>query len=208
LIELKIIIQVKGKNQTKFVKVGFEVGGNLLNKLWKPQPNITKEIDRYVNEIFRNHFIIGIQIRSEYITDPIDTKTFLNCANEIEANLTLTNQNQNKSVKWFIASDIKHMLDRLANEYPDKIVLSNGSLGHIDLVSHENSYYRAILDVELLSKCDELVLTGGSTFGLVSAMKQLKMPYYINGRINMNKCVRMSMGDPPLTPKKLSVFRK
>ena len=38
-----------------------------------------------------------------------------------------------------------------------------------------NGYYRTFLDVELLSKVnDELIITGGSTFGFVAAIKTQK----------------------------------
>ncbi len=169
-----------------------------------PKSDIRDEVNRYVSDLFRGHFIVGIQLRFTYIDDPQDTQTLLKCAQEIEANFTKTNGND-KKVKWFVTSDRKDVLDRLSLEYPDKVVVSQGQVGHIEQDS--SAYRRTILDVELLTKCDVLVLTGGSTFGFVAAMKQLKMPFYVNGRMNMNKCERMSLGAPSLTHAKVAVFR-
>ncbi len=36
----------------------------------------------------------------------------------------------------------------------------------------------------------------------------LKMPFYINGGFNMNKCVRMTLGKPSITNTWAAVFRK
>jgi hypothetical protein len=54
-----------------------------------------------------------------------------------------------------------------------------------------------MLDVELLSLCDELIVTGPSTFGWVAAMKSLKLPLFINGHNRTEKCLRSKLSDPP-----------
>jgi hypothetical protein len=46
-----------------FLQVSFEVGGNLLNKLWRPNKEIREIIKRIVNEDFANNYVIGIQLR-------------------------------------------------------------------------------------------------------------------------------------------------
>ena len=57
---------------------------------------------------------------------------------------------------------------------------------------------RAIVDVELLSKCNEMIITGASTYGMVAAMKSLRMPLYVNGNgFDMKKCARLNLGTPP-----------
>ncbi len=172
----------------------------MLNTLWRPKSEISEEVNRYVSEIFCGSFIIGIQLRYWYLSDPIDTNAFIKCANEIEANLTRSD----RKIKWFVTCDNITMLDRLTSEYREKILVTEGHLGHT--YTDSSAYRRAILDSELLSKCDELILSGGSTFGFVAAMKRLKMPYYVNGQVNMANCVRMSLGQPSLTPKNYAVF--
>jgi len=57
-----------------------------------------------------------------------------------------------------------------------------------------DGFRRAVLDIELLSKCDEVIVTSGSTFGWLAAMKTLKMPYYVSGKSDkIMKCTREDM---------------
>jgi hypothetical protein len=100
------------------------------------------------------------------------------------------------SFKWFIASDSQDEINGILKIYPNKTFTTNEyTLGHI--VSSQQSFNRAILDVELLSLCNELIVTGASTFGWVAAMKSLKLPLYINGQNRMDRCLRSSLSDPP-----------
>ena len=39
-------------------------------------------------------------------------------------------------------------------------------------------------------------------------MKMLKMPFYINGGVNMNQCARMKLSEPSITNTMCGVFRK
>jgi hypothetical protein len=155
------------EKQNYILKVPFEVGGNLLNKIWIPRNHILNKINYFVNNLFNGYYMIGIQLRYFYIQDPYDTYNFLNCVVEIENNLykneTYLRSNY-KGVKWYISSDTPDVLNRLVKEFPNKIIIGNGSLGHVE--EDPYAYERAILDVELLSRCNELVVTGGSTFGL------------------------------------------
>ena len=77
----------------------------------------------------------------------------------------------------FINIDSKDVITRLIGEYPDKIISTDGHIGHVE--NDHEAYETSIMDVELLSKCNEI--TGDSTYGWVAAMKMLKLPYYING---------------------------
>ena len=65
-----------------------------------------------------------------------------------------------------------------------------------------NGYYRTILDVELLSKVDELIVTGGSTFGFVAAMKAQKMPWVVDFKKELNKKCRVMTFKSPGSRKK------
>ena len=141
-------------------KVPYEVGGNLLNKVWVPKDFIMNKINYYVNNVFKDYFVIGIQIRNQFIDFNKDFKLFIECAQQIESNLIT---NKYKGIKWFISSDLESIADILREKYPNKIVTGDGVIGHIS--KNKDSYQRAILDHELLSRCDELIITGGSTFG-------------------------------------------
>jgi hypothetical protein len=188
--------------QKHILKVPFEVGGNLLNKMWIPNDFLLEKINYYLKNKFSNYFVIGIQLRFEYIIDPIDTYKFINCSLDIEKNLTSYDKefsSKYKGIKWFLTSDTNLVIKRLSNEYPDKIIKSDGHIGHVE--QDRDAYERSIIDVELLSKCNEIIITGGSTFGWIAAMKMLKLPYYINGGHNyyINKCLKTDLDILPIT---------
>jgi hypothetical protein len=205
----------------EILKVPFEVGGNLLNKIWIPNDNLTSLIKKYIETEFNGYFVIGIQLRYEYLYDPIDTYQFINCSLELEKNLTNSLNNSQgefkskyKGVKWFVTSDSESILNRLIKEFPNKIIVNTaGKINHIVKgydtsmpIDNFDAYARTIMDVELLSKCNEVILTGGSTYGFVAAMKMLKLPFYINGGHN-NKCVKTGLSKPSLNRNGQGVFK-
>ncbi len=176
-----------------------------------PNELLRKQIDDYVNKYFKNNFVIGLQLRygdgnpnQIYLNKTEDTMKFINCALEIER--VNKNTNKFKSFKWFIASDTPQNLESYLKKYSNKTFTTNGTLSHV--AYNANGYAKAIMDVELLSRCNELVVTGGSTFGWISAMKMGKLPLFINGFSSIQKCLRANLGDRvPKTPTNYAVFK-
>lgn len=231
----KIINTVSSSDSQKreyLFKIGFEVGGNLLNRIWTPNQVIAQIVDSFVQSQFKGYFVIGIQLRYHYLMDgELYSYKFISCALQIESDYLLSlnfTQKYPKGVKWFIASDNEAYLNKLVKLYPGKVLTSNGTISHIH---NPDGYQRAIVDVELLSRCDEILMTGGSTFAFMGAMKSLRMPFNIDGqqlKLNPNhsnklfkilysimntideppieKCARTSMDRPPLRPDGISVF--
>ncbi|CAF0976282.1 unnamed protein product [Brachionus calyciflorus] len=195
----------KGKNLSeseainRLYQIGFEVGSNLLNKIWTFEPNFQAEIDKIYNENFKNHFVIGIQIRSEYI-DTTDINKFIECAKHIEQ------INHASSVKWFLTSDSEKIIDTLSADYGHLIIKGKGNIGHILFSS--NYYSRTVMDVELLSKANEIIITGGSTYGFVSSMKKQILPYFVEGKRNENEkpCRKMTFNKAPRRPEGYSLI--
>ena len=129
---------------------------------------------------------------SRYIDEAKDHLKFINCALDIEQDYMLKSKRTDIAFKWFIATDSNKIRKFLFENYREKSFTSNGTLGHTD--SGGIGFRRAVLDVELLSKCDEVIVTSGSTFGWLAAMKTLKMPYYVSGSSDkMMKCLREDM---------------
>lgn len=193
--------------QERLFKVGFEVGGNLLNRIWRPNKVVTQEIDYYLNKYFKNSFVIGIQLRygdgnpNQIYLSENDTSKFIECALDIEREYLL---NKNfVEFKWFIASDSLASLESILKKYPNKAFTSNGTLAHV--AYNSDGYMRTIIDVELLSKCNELIVTGGSTFAWISSMKMQKFPLYINGFSSMS-CKRANLSEAPKIPAGYAVF--
>ena len=194
--------------QESLFRVGFEVGGNILNRIWTPNEAIQAETSAYLAKKFVGHFVIGIQLRFQFLNQSADTLKFLNCATQIENDYLRMHTPLNGSsgfFKWFIASDTEWQLNSILEKYPHKAFSSNGTISHI--VYNAKGYSRTILDVELLSRCDEIIITGGSTFGWIAAMKSFKMPFYVNGKSTMQACARANLSYPPHTPYMAGTFK-
>jgi hypothetical protein len=138
-------------------QIGYEVAGNLLNKYWKPVESIQSLIDHYYFNEFKSNYMIGIQIRTEFLKSNQEVDKFIECAKWIEASLNTT-----KKVKWYMTSDSEIVIEKAIQFYGNKVIIGRGKIAHVE---NNKGYERAILDIELLSLCDELILTGGSTFG-------------------------------------------
>ena len=180
-----------------------------MNKMWIPKKTIRDRVEYYYDNYFKGYYVIGIQLRYQYIDDKADTPTFLNCAKQLETELfpSLGDSfnRKYKGVKWFMTSDNELILNRLLTKNKHKAIVANETMGHVE--ENPNSYPRAIIDVELLSRCNELIITGGSTYGFVAAMKSLKKAYYINGRLNMSTCRLHELSRPSHTDLGTPVFK-
>jgi hypothetical protein len=135
-----------------------------------------------------------MHFRTEYLEVKQDIELFIKCAFHIENEYLKSNANNNSMpIKWYISSDSNELIKNLLNIYEKKIIVGDGFITHTGI--DRNGYQRAIMDSELLSKANELIVTGGSTFGFVATMKRLKLSYFVDGLISMKKCRRMSFSD-------------
>ena len=53
------------EKEKKLFHVGFEVGGNILNRIWRPTRHVQDEIEDYIKNVFKlsDTYVIGIQLR-------------------------------------------------------------------------------------------------------------------------------------------------
>lgn len=169
-------------------RVGFEVGYNILRLFWHPNGRMQSSIDTFYEENLKEYFVIGLQFRFEFI-DRSDIKTFFKCAKQIE-NATYSA----KPFKWFVTGDDGEQLLRIKRLYGEKVVIMDGEVSHVG--TDARGYERTLMEVEILSKCDEMVLTGGSTFGFLSAMRKGRYPYFVSGGVKMKRCSYFSFSNP------------
>jgi hypothetical protein len=193
------------------LRVGFEVGGSLLKRIWKFKPKMQAKIKNYLHRHFgANTFVIGIHLRFDYL-DLTDIEKFTNCALEIEKELVA---NDETKIKWFIATDSASVVDSISSMFRKKTILTTtGVPNHIGikykLLPHlrTRNIEKALLDIEILSHCDEIIATAGSTFSFLAAMKRQKLPFYVNGkRERLKNCERMTLSQSSTTPNNFSVF--
>jgi hypothetical protein len=182
-------------------RVGFELAHSLMTTFWQPKDYLKQIIKRKYEKEFRDYFVIGFQLRSEYL-DWRDVEVFIDCAHKIEQNFQSTNQN--KTVKWFLSSDSQKMSDKIYSMYKEKFIRANGTIGHVE--DDRKGFERAIIDTELLSLCDDFIISGGSTFGLIPSIRSGKYPLYVNGMQNEQKCQRLTLSRPSFYFKNFAIF--
>lgn len=199
----KAISSLSFRNSSKYSQVeivehlllvGFEVGSNLINKFWIPQKFLTDEINSFYDREFRGKFVIGMQLRFLYMNKH-DVDKFFKCAFYIEK------INQVQNAKWFLTGDDDHRINKLYEKYPNRFIIGHGKIAHSSF-SSIGSYERTIFDNELLARSNEILFTGGSTYGFVAALRQNKMPYCVEGKSDRplddnEPCKRMTLNRGP-----------
>ena len=136
-------------------RTGFEIAHNFLRLFWRPKQFIMEKVDRFYDTHFKGFYVIGMQFRFLYLSWN-DTQAFFECAKSIELRV-------NRPTKWFIISDNNTRLLTIEKMFPEKVVHADGNITHVYF--NTNGYERALVDIELMSRCDEIIITGGSSFG-------------------------------------------
>lgn len=75
-------------------------------------------------------------------------------------------------VKWFLSTDSSKVERNLTKLFPDRVIgMETFRRGHSSQEkSNRNGFYRAVLDVAVLSRCEFMVLTNHSSFGMIARM--------------------------------------
>jgi hypothetical protein len=184
----------------RLFQVGFEAAGYVLKKGWPLRPHIVALVNQYKSQYFDGSFVIGLQLRVEFLNETAkDVEKFIDCALGIEKTVK-----SKKPVKWFVASDKNRIFDKISQLMPNKTVFTtNGTARHGKGNGENEHTIKAFLDIELLSLCDEIIQTSGSTFGFISVIKAQKLPYYVNGTDrcgdrckDMKGCEKMTLARP------------
>ena len=177
-------------------QVAFHVAGQLLRVAWKPKPPLEALIERIAAE-FKGYRVIGLHIRTGNVTrrneaylENKDIPRFFECAMQL-------GRSSEVNTKWFIATDNEEIKLRAKFIHGDRIIMVPMAPLHTDIRDSEESYLVAMADNELLSRCDAIVVTGGSTFGYIASLKSLNLPYYVNGFVNQSACLPMNFSSLP-----------
>ena len=144
---------------------------------FRPKPSLQREVDRFLAEWSSFH-LVGMQIRmgsggadfrdTHTFLKPEAITTFVSLAEEYRAARGFSSA----SMKWFISTDSSVVERKLKALYPEQvIVLDSFRRGHSSLVkSNRNGFFRAVMDISVLSRCEYLILTNHSSFGMIARM--------------------------------------
>lgn len=156
-----------------------------------------KSVDTFVEKEFKGNYVIGLQIRSAYLRGNY-IKAFIDCSLLIENYLP-----KDKPIRWFMSSDSNEVLVDLykavgnLTSQANKTFFTQGKTAHI--LKDPNAYRRTLFDLEVLARVDDLVITGGSTYGFVGMMKLGSLGYAVDF-YEGGKCKRIRFSDAGSTP--------
>jgi hypothetical protein len=176
-------------------QVGFSFAYTVLNEILIPKQDIQAAVDSFTQKHFKSNYVIGMHMRSIFLSQELNTASFVECVLQLHEHVTFAMKIPDEKILWFVATDDESLAQMIRNHYPNRVITAVGSIG--DATENGGFYRRAILDSELLSRCDDLVITGGSTFGLLAAMRAGRMPVYYNPSSDSNKCPRMTFTEIP-----------
>jgi hypothetical protein len=211
------VLQLNGSKFTNEQKiealyqVGFDFASVALNFIWQPNQKLKQIIDQQFDLHFKGFFVIGMQFRFRYLSNKAEeVDNFVKCAHDLESKMRNETSSEGKRVKWFLTSDFERHLDHIVRKYPEKVIKTSARFEmQDDAVLHAEtgtSFEKSIVDSELLSKCHELIITGGSTFGSLAAMRMGRMPLFFNGMRNTRHCPKMTFGNLGTTPDDMAVI--
>lgn len=183
-----------------FLSIGFQVAHRLVNKFWVLNVNFSKSVEQVYKSNFERNYVIGIQIRYQFLKkNETNLNSFFQCALQIQkSNL------KNLTVKYFVTSDSEYVFDVFKKKFPNQIIEGVGKIGHTNY--DQNSYFRTVLDNELLAKANQIIITGGSTFGFMSAIRKGSLPYYIDGIDENIPCRKMNFSHLPRSRSGIAIF--
>jgi hypothetical protein len=122
----------------RVLQIGFQAGSRLLKRFWRPNESMQRLVSDYQRLLFshvRNdssniekpnykYFIIGLQLRMQFLEHPLDTLRFVSCAIQLENEqielFKLKNGHEDASnlrFKWFVTSDTTHVISQLRQNY-------------------------------------------------------------------------------------------
>jgi len=161
--------------------------GQLFKVLFEELFTLTDELNKTIDSLsqqFNNNKVIGIQIRNkDRVAFPSkDIYRFFNCADVIGSKYP--------NAMFFIATDTPSITEYAKEFFKDRLITSNLDPHVFDIQGIKS----AIIDLILLSKCHELILTPYSTFGSVSAAIGGVIPHYITRK--GGQCIKDVTSEP------------
>lgn len=143
-----------------------ERGHELIKKYIKLKPDLQKKVDRYVDDNFKGHRVIGIHYRG---TDKIIEAPTVSY--EVIVKLVKSEIEKDKNTKIFIATDEEKFLNVMQTTFPGKVVAlqalrsQKGYPVHYPSNNGADNYKKgeeAVMDCILLSRCSKLIRTSSN----------------------------------------------
>ncbi len=89
------------------------------------------------------------------------------------------------------AKSVESLVNQFRSFYEDKLIANVNQTVQVD--DYETL---RLIEIDLLSKCDQMIVTGGSTFAYIAVFKSGRFPFVVNGGRNMTKCFKANLTNP------------
>jgi len=154
----------------------------LFNSFFRPKPGIQKEIDKFARERFRE-YTLGIQLRVGKI--PVEKKHFCDLA---KALLKQKGADPN-TTSIFVASDARdtvwNMITACLPQY--NVSWRPDMPGPHTAAGNPGTEEGGLIDMFLLSKCNDIIITHSSSYGTTAAAISDVIPYSTTYAVYCNK---------------------
>lgn len=202
LIKMGLISQ---KSITNIRHQSIEIHFLFYNYFITPSDPIKKILEQY-KKMWREYFMIGVHIRTNIKKWDEELGPFLNQTginNTINELIKSTKEFNKSNIKWFIAADNEDILEFFKLNYPQYILTVEGlPINHSKRSTKKADLgvVHTILDSYLLSYCDSLILTSGSTFsGMALHRSFLSIKEFLgNNTLICNKCTTVTITNKPI----------
>jgi len=161
---------------------GDDIFGVLSSFLFRPVASIKAEVKRFYDEHLTQYRTLGIQVRTSWVPNS-ELQALAGLATSCVKNWCTENYNNGRPVRFFVATD---SLD-IRNELEQALEDADGGSSYEDgrLLSYHPSVQtrettrgiqEALIDILLLSQCDDLITSSFSTFGYLASGFASKRP--------------------------------
>lgn len=168
-----------------------------MNYIYQPSYIIVNKVNKFLKRIEKN-FVIGIHVRTGISADFKENAPFfggINSTNEfIKLALNMTQYNNN--AKWIVCADSSNISNIIKEKNKKYIVNYNEYFKYPSRLRHSRDYIlkrynifasSVLIEIELLSNCNYLILSEGSMVSRISFIKNK------NCRTNPSRCIFVGM---------------
>ena len=136
--------------------------------LFIPSTYLNKLVSHY-ESVFEHHHVIGVHVRmAGSAVKWKDRKGYLSLK-DVDSMIHFVQWRLKRTNLVFLATDTEIVVNRFQNVFSNQILVVEGySIEHVGMNQTEIGLEKTSLDLLLLSRCDELVLTRQSHFSLLA----------------------------------------
>ncbi len=161
----------------------------------RPLPVITDRVREFREEKMQGKYVIGIQVRRARDSGHFflweDQHLFWDCARMMRDRAAET---QPLPVVFFLATDSEQVAAEARKELGDDAVLTVAMATREPDTRGDEGWQNALVDNYVLSECDDMVVSGGSTFGYVAHGRADVIPMVVSGI--HHRCMRPVTSQP------------